>query len=74
MKLPTLTEHQIWCCSNGCGECKPKQTLFEYSRTEFTDGEIHFKSETIFVSSCCDADLFLWDFKVDDEVSFELEE
>jgi hypothetical protein len=74
MKLPELTATQMWCCGLGCGECKPKKILFEYSRTEFDNGEVHSKYTPEFVSSCCGAELFLWDESIKDDVPYELVE
>jgi hypothetical protein len=74
MKLPQLTATQSWCCGNGCGECKPKETLFEYSRTEFPNGEVHSRHEPLYVSACCYAELFLWDEAVQDVIPYKLED
>lgn len=59
--LPKITSGQSWWCINGCGECKPKESLFEYSRTEHSNGDIESKSQRVFVSHCCHTDLMLWD-------------
>lgn len=61
-QLPTINNRQKWCCENGCGECRPVQTDFEYSRTEDESGNvIESLTEKIWVSHCCKADLMLWD-------------
>ena len=63
-KLPELNEGQEWCCSKGCGPCQPVQYDFEYSRTETLDGVlIDSKTEKVWVSHCCKAELELWDEK-----------
>ena len=61
-ELPTITDRQSWCCENGCGECRPVQIDFEYSRTEDMDGNlIESKTEKVWASHCCKAELMLWD-------------
>lgn len=61
-QLPTITNQQIWCCANGCGECRPVQIDFEYSRTEDMDGNLlDSKTEKVWASHCCHAELELWD-------------
>lgn len=60
-ELPALGKDQAWACGSGCGECQPKASLFEYSRTEYPNGNVDSKSERIFVSQCCDSTLMLWD-------------
>lgn len=60
--LPTLTETQVWCCSNGCGECRPVPSEFETLREEDMQGNlIRREVELVFVSHCCRKDLMLWD-------------
>lgn len=60
--LPQLAEGQSWCCANGCGECRPKESSHEYFRSEDLQGNlIESKSEKIQVSHCCRAELLLWD-------------
>lgn len=59
--LPALAPKQAWACSKGCGECQPKESLFEYSRTEHQNGNVESKSQREFVSHCCGANLMLWD-------------
>lgn len=74
-KLPELTEGQSWSCGNGCGECEPIPSEFEYSRIETVGGLlIESKTERVFLSDCCNAELFLWDEKIGNgsEVEFEL--
>jgi hypothetical protein len=62
MELPKIEAQQSWCCENGCGECKPVQIDFEYSRTEDMAGNmIESKTEKVWVSQCCKAGLDLWD-------------
>ena len=71
-QLPTITERQSWCCENGCGECRPVQIDFEYSRTEDMDGNlIDSKTEKIWASHCCEAGLDLWDEDSQRFVEFE---
>ena len=60
--LPTLTATQLWCCSNGCGVCRPVPDEFETMREEDMEGNlIRREVENIFVSHCCREDLMLWD-------------
>lgn len=75
MELPEITKSQSWCCSEGCGDCTPVPTDFEYSRTEDRQGNlIESKTEKIFVSNCCGAELMLWDEEKQDNVAFEFVE
>lgn len=69
--LPELAAGQSWCCSNGCGECGTKETAFEYSREEFPNGDVISKTQRVFVSTCCDADLMLWDEGKQDFVEWD---
>ena len=71
--LPELKDGQSWCCGNGCGDCKPVKTKFEYSRTETPSGKlIESKTEDNFVSDCCGSELMLWDSKKQDTVGYEV--
>lgn len=75
MKLPEIGKTQSWCCENGCGECKPVMDDFEYSRTEDMAGNlIESKTEVVWVSNCCKADLMLWDEDKQNFVDFEMVE
>jgi hypothetical protein len=66
-KLPELTSTQAWCCSNGCGECRPVPDEFETMREEDVQGNlIRREIENIFVSHCCRKDLMLWDESTQD--------
>lgn len=67
-ELPVITARQSWCCENGCGECRPVQIDFEYYREEDGNGNlIERKTEKMWASHCCGADLMLWD---DDKQDF----
>jgi len=60
--LPTLTATQSWCCENGCGETTPRVEQFEYSRLEDKRGRlIESKTAPVWRSTCCGADLFVYD-------------
>lgn len=72
MELPELTKSQSWCCSEGCGDCLPVTTDFEYSRIEDRQGNlIESKTEKFFVSHCCRAELLLWDEEKQDHIDFD---
>lgn len=70
--LPLLTSSQSWCCAEGCGDCKPKQIEFEFSRETAKDGSlIESKTTPIWVSDCCGGDLMLWDASLDEAIEVE---
>lgn len=72
--LPEIAAKQVWCCSEGCGECRPVQAEFEYAST--TDLKTGLVTERtvgqVWVSACCKADLMLWDKTKDNFVDFEI--
>lgn len=72
--LPEITAYQVWCCSEGCGECQAVQTEFEYSSS--TDLKTGLVTERrvgqVWVSACCKSDLMLWDKMKDNFVDFEI--
>jgi hypothetical protein len=71
--LPVLATNQVWCCSEGCGECAPIQVEFEYGSTERPIGTlIERKVGQVWVSACCKADLELWDEGRQNFVSFTM--
>lgn len=71
-RLPIASASQQWCCSNGCGECKPRDSTFEYYREEDVDGNlVESRTQPISVSHCCRADLLLWDESKQDFVEWE---
>ena len=60
--LPEIGTSQEWCCSNGCGSCRPVERDFVYHRVTDEDGEVLTEAtEKVWVSHCCGADLELWD-------------
>jgi hypothetical protein len=60
--IPTLPAGHIWCCGNGCGDCRAILIPFEYSRTETLDGELlESRTSLVAVSHCCKAPLTIWD-------------
>jgi hypothetical protein len=71
-QLPQLGAGQVWCCAKGCGACGTKTVLREYSRTEHPNGDIESKSSCVEVSSCCAADLLLWDEEKKDFIEWSL--
>lgn len=72
--LPEIALDQVWCCSEGCGECQPVQTEFEYGRaTDLRTGAVtERKVGQVWVSACCKADLMLWDKAEDNFVDFKM--
>jgi hypothetical protein len=71
--LPVLDTSQVWCCSEGCGECAPIQVEFEYGSTERPIGTlVERKVGQVWVSACCKADLELWDESKQNFVSFTM--
>lgn len=67
--LPDLTEGQQWTCENGCGNCRPVQADFEYSREEVPEGVLlSSKTCKVWVSHCCKGNLVLWDGRNEAEV------
>lgn len=72
MKLPQITADQVWCCEMGCGGCTPKEIDRMYSETRDPNGRLVQRlTEKDWVSNCCNANLFLWDNSVGDEVPWE---
>lgn len=71
--LPALKEGQSWSCVNGCGECKPALTRFEYSREEDLNGNL-IRSDTtwIWTSDCCEDDVLIWDETLQDVIYWEV--
>lgn len=69
--LPDLADSQQWTCENGCGNCRPVQADFEYSREE-TQDDVLLKSKTckVWVSHCCKANLVLLDDQNEVEVAW----
>jgi hypothetical protein len=60
--LPEPKEGQIWCCSNGCGDCRPLPSWHEHYRCEDMQGRLlESRKERVFVSHCCRKELLLWD-------------
>ena len=68
--LPMLNSRERWCCALGCGFCEAKPALVEYSRTEHDNGDVESKSRRVYVSSCCEADILLWNEDVQDVIEW----
>ena len=70
---PAIGPRQQWCCANGCGVCSVKTVQRETSRTTcLRTGKVtnqQFQTED--VSSCCGADLMLWDEDKQDFVDWQ---
>lgn len=50
-----------WCCENGCGICTPKLGEHAYSQLFSPTGElVSQKTEKVWYSSCCGAELMAW--------------
>ncbi len=65
--LPTLKEDEIFVCSDGCGDCKPVEFDFCYSRSEnLKTGEVIELTHKAHKASCCGADLAIWNEVTDD--------
>lgn len=60
--LPEIGERQAWCCNEGCGICSPIQVDFEYLRTTDDAGNlVESRTQKVWRSDCCNAELMLWD-------------
>ncbi len=61
--LPVLTESQIWCCSQGCGETVP--TLVDHSYFEVREADsgqlLYARKGKVWVSNYCGAQIELFD-------------
>jgi hypothetical protein len=69
LNLPVITEDQVICCENGCGECRPVVTEFEILSEKDRFGNLISKViKHEWVSDCCKAQLLVWDKKNDDFV------
>lgn len=70
---PAIGPRQQWCCARGCGACGVKTVERETSRTTcLRTGKVtnqQFQTED--VSSCCGADLMLWDEDKQDFVDWQ---
>ena len=67
--MPDLTEGQEYSCGEGCGACGIINEEFECRRTETLDGRLISREiEMVPVSSCCRADVDIWDNIIDDLV------
>lgn len=62
-QLPNLKSGQVWACSNGCGDCKTVEAIHTAMiETDIKTGKtLNAIYEHYHVSSCCLADLWLWD-------------
>lgn len=72
LKLPMLKNNQSWCCSKGCGDCNTVDAIHERMIETDNNGKvIHAVYEHYHVSSCCKADLLLWDDDIEGFVDYE---
>jgi len=70
--MPGLLKGQEYMCSNGCGSCSVVEDEFECSRTDTKFGDLISREvEIVPVSSCCRADLDIWDNNKDDIVQYD---
>jgi hypothetical protein len=71
--VPPIGPRQQWCCANGCGVCKVKTVPFVWREVHDRNGKLLEQNTTpVDVSSCCGADLMLWDEDKQDMVPFEM--
>lgn len=70
-QLPILTPDQEWCCAHSRGPCQPVQSTFEYSREEYPNGDVTSKTTLIWVSSCCNAELLMYDNAENDFIGWK---
>lgn len=60
--VPKIGPRQQWCCANGCGACSVKTIDFAWRTiTNMRTGTVQRDTYPLDVSSCCGADLTLWD-------------
>lgn len=59
--IPDLPPGHVWCCGNGCGDCRAVLVPFEFYRSETLDGRlIESRTAQVAVSHCCKASLLIW--------------
>lgn len=70
--LPQITETQSWCCEE-CGSGKPQKYFFSYSTShDVATGELlERRAGAVWKSSCCNAELMLFDEAVGDFIKWE---
>ena len=70
---PQLGSHQEWCCAKGCGPCGVKTVDFAWRTiTNLHSGHVQRDTYPIDVSSCCSAELMLWDEEKQDFIDFKM--
>ena len=71
--VPPIGPCQQWTCANGCGACAVKTIDFEWRTiTDMRTGKvIQRDTYPIDVSSCCGAELLLWDEDKQDTVDWQ---
>jgi len=71
--VPPIGPGQQWCCSRGCGVCQVKTVPYVWREVHDRNGTlIERNSYPVDMSSCCSADLMLWDEDKQDCVAFEM--
>lgn len=73
-QAPPIGPHQQWTCANGCGQCGVRTIDFAWRTvTDLSTGQV-VERDTVKadVSSCCGAELLLWDDDLQDCVEFKM--
>jgi len=71
--VPQIGPRQQWCCARGCGVCAVKTVPYVWRTVHDRDGKLIEQNTTpVDVSSCCGADLMLWDEDAKGFVAFEM--
>lgn len=71
--VPPIGPRQQWCCARGCGVCAVKTVPYVWREVRDRAGKLIEQNTTpVDVSSCCGADLMLWDEDKQDMVPFEM--
>ena len=69
--VPHISERQQWCCARGCGPCEVKTIAHVWREVHDRNGKLLEQNTTpTDVSSCCGADLMLWDNDTQDFVEW----
>lgn len=70
--IRSLKENEVYFCQEGCGDCK-KVTVDEDNRTVTTNvgALLERQYSKVELSSCCKAEIGIWDISSDEEVPVE---
>jgi hypothetical protein len=70
--VPPIGPRQQWCCAQGCGVCGVKTVPYVWREVRDLAGKLIEQNTTpVDVSSCCGADLMLWDEDKQDMVDWQ---